>query len=269
MLIKEKALKHWIDHFYGYGSWQAKFWFVGYEEGGGDLPEEVAEKLNYFYKSHPSSEPALCDIREFYRHVAFRMEGPRAEIFSNMHDHRFGNRAVHHGLWKNIIAFEYGYRNEKKLPDLLAYQQKKLASLSGQEALIPLYPLPAHNHAWYYSWLDLPSLPFLKNRAHYEQQVYPPRMHYILHQIRLDKPEVVLMFGMDNINALKKSVQEMFPQAKFKMMKAVKQLTPQYHRADLDGTILLITTQIPALRHNRIETGFDWLELGRLVKSNK
>jgi len=30
---------------------------------------------------------------------------------------------------------------------------------------------------------------------------------------------------------------------------------------------MLITTQIPALRHNRIETGFDWGEFGKKVKS--
>jgi len=48
MLIEEKALNHWIDNFYGYGSWQARFWFIGHEESGGDVPEEVAEKFNSF-----------------------------------------------------------------------------------------------------------------------------------------------------------------------------------------------------------------------------
>jgi uncharacterized protein with HEPN domain len=76
-----------------------------------------------------------------------------------------------------------------------------------------------------------------------------------------------LMYGMDNITQLKKSVQEFFPAANFKTFKAIKMQLPQYHRLDLDGTTLLITTQIPTLRHNRIETGFDWQELGRVVKS--
>ena len=48
MLIEATALKYWLDSFYGYRSWRARFWFVGYEEPGGDVPEEVAEKLNYF-----------------------------------------------------------------------------------------------------------------------------------------------------------------------------------------------------------------------------
>jgi len=268
MLIEENALKHWIDNFYGYGSWHARFWFIGYEEGGGDLPEEVAEKLNYFYKLHPPPTHAtLCDIRDLYRHVAFRVDGPRADKFATLNDHRFGGHATLHGAWKNLIAFVHGYQNSN-LPDLLLYQKNSFAlSSAPKEALIQLYPLPGHNHAWYYSWLDLPQFPFLKSRTLYQDHLYPGRMHSILQNISVYKPEVVLMYGMDNINLLKKSVYEFFPAAKFKMVKAIKRQIPQHHRADFNGTTLLITTQIPALRHNRIETGFDWLEFGKTVKS--
>ena len=91
-------------------------------------------------------------------------------------------------------------------------------------------------------------------------------MHTILENIKMYKPEVVLMYSMDNINALKKSVGEFFPTTNFKMGKAIKRQIPQHHRADLDGTIVLITTQVPALKHNRVETGFDWYEFGKLVK---
>ncbi len=92
-------------------------------------------------------------------------------------------------------------------------------------------------------------------------------MSRILQNISDYKPEVVVMYGMDNINLLKKSVHEFFPAAKFTMVKAVKQQIPQHHRADFIGTTLIITTQIPALRHNRIETGFDWYEFGKQVKA--
>ncbi|HEU5289400.1 MAG TPA: hypothetical protein VFU05_02080 [Cyclobacteriaceae bacterium] len=268
MLIRAETLQHWINHFYGYGSWNAPFWFVGYEESGGDLPEEVAEKLNYFYKVHaPVTEPTLCDIRELYREVVFRIEGPRAKKFANFHDHRFGPDAVLHGFWKNLIAFKHSFQN-KKLPDPLTYQQEKFASSSSQEALIQLYPLPAHSHAWYYGWLDLPQFPFLKSRASYQQHVYQQRVSGIFNQMKSHKPELVLMFGMDNIINLKSSALEFFPSAKFKTMKAVKQVTPQYHVANCGGTILLITTQIPGLHHNRPGTGFDWEQFGKSVRSS-
>ena len=268
MLIKEEPLKHWIDNFYGYGSWQARTWFVAYEEGGGDLPEEVAEKLNFFYREHRTTTGGLCNIRELYGHVGFRFDGPKANLYSNFFEYRFGKDAIQHGVWKNLIAFDHGYRGQG-VPDLLSYQKESFASPSNRnEALIRLYPLPSpHGHAWFYSWLDLPRFPFLKSRALYEQQVYQTRIQKILNNINVYKPEVVLMYGMNNINALKQSVAELFPTAKFKMVKAIKQFLPQHHRAELNGTIMLITTQIPALRHNRIETGFNWEEFGKVVKA--
>jgi len=268
MLIEEKPLTYWTDNFYGYGSWQARFWFVGYEENGGDAPEEVAEKINYLYNLRATG-PTLCDIRELYRHVSFRIDGPRAGKFATFHDHRFGHQATLHGAWKNLIAFVHGYKTEP-LPDLLTYQKNSFAVPSEQtEAWIQLYPLPAHNHAWYYPWLDLPQLPFLKSRTLYQEHLYPTRMHTILENMHVHKPEVVMMYGMENINLLKKSIHEFFPTAKFSQVKAIRRQIPQHHRADFHGTTLLLTTQIPALRHNRIETGFDWFAFGQRVKSIK
>lgn len=267
MLIEEEALKNWIDNFYGYGSWKARFWFVSYEESGGDVPEEVAEKVNYFFRQHdPTAEGILCDIRDLYKNVSIWWEGPRAATFANRNEYRFAGNAIQNTVWKNLVAFEYGYKNED-LPDPLEYQKHTFASPSiNNEALIKLYPLPApHNHAWYYSWLDVPQLGFLKSRPLYEQHLFQPRLHNILSNIRTYKPEVVLMYGMNNINALKKSVEDFFDGAEFKMIKATKGQTPQYHHANFNDTTMLITTQYPALRHNRVETGFDWGELGRRI----
>jgi hypothetical protein len=268
MVIEEKPLLHWIKNFYGYGSWDARFWFIAHEESGGDLPEEEAEKFNYFYQAHPvDNHPALCNIRDLYQHVAARLDGPRAGLFKTFYDHRFGNNAIQHGLWKNLIAFVHGFES-KKMPDQLAYQKTSfLVPAAGSEALMSLFPLPTHNHAWYYSWLDMPQLPFLKSRTRFQEYVYQQRMQTILQNMGIYKPKVVLMYGMNNINMLKASVQQYFPDAKFKMVKATKREIPQHHRANINGTKLLITTQIPALRHNRVETGFDWLELGKMVRS--
>jgi hypothetical protein len=268
MLIQDKPLQHWIDNFYGYGSWKAKLWFVAHEEGGGDTPEEVAEKINYFHSVYLEGKPILCDIREMYRHVTFPFDGPKAELFTNLYEYRFDTNAVLHGVWKNIIAFVHGYRN-LETADLISYQQNAFVSPStNTEALIRLYPLPApHHHGWYYNWLDMPQFLFLKTRQSYQEHLYKRRVQAILSNIGAYRPEVVLMYGMTNINTLKKSVQEFFPVAKFNMVKAIKRQIPQHHRADLNGTTLLMTTQIPALRHNRIETGFDWEEFGRMVRS--
>jgi len=269
MLIKPEPLAHWIDNFFGYGSWHARFWFVAYEDSGGETPEEVAEKINYFYDVHnQAQEGELSDIRQFFRHLTIPWDGPKANMFSNRFDYRFGEQAAPNTVWRNLIAFEHGYRGEP-VPDALAYQRDHLAAPNERnEALVRLFPLPASNHhAWYYAWLDLPDMPFLKSRRDYEEHVYPGRMQRLLNYIKTYKPEVVLMYGMNNINTLKRSVLEGFSGASFRMVKAQKQYTPQYHRADLDGTVLLITTQFPALHHGRVETGFDWEAFGKRVAS--
>jgi hypothetical protein len=267
MAIKEESLKHWIENFYGYGSWKAKVWFVNYEENGGDTPEEVAEKINYFKRAHAADlSGVLCDIRELYKNVRYRSEGPNAQRFDSLFDYRFGTNAMQNSMWKNLIAFTEGYR-EKEILDPLSYQQQSLASIAQKkEAFIQLYPLPStHNHAWYYSWVPLPNIEFLRTRAQYEAQMYETRMQTILNNVKHCKPEVVLMFGMKNINEMKKSVRAEFPEADFATVKGTKLEIPQHHKAELDGTQIIITTQVPVLRHNRVETGFDWRALGKSI----
>lgn len=267
MFPEEKALGHWMDYFYGYGSWQAPFWLVAYEESGGDLPGEVAEKVNYFHRVHASAhEPTLCDIRDLYKHCSMQEETSKTGVYTTQYDYRFGSQAQLSTAWKNLAAFEHGYLGQP-LPDELDYQQKSFADLSRQqEALIKLYPLPApHSHAWYYSWLDQPRYPFLKSRALYQQHLYAIRTARIFGNIRQHRPKVVLMYGMEQVNVLKKTAGEFFPGIRFKSVKAVPQHLPSYHRAAVDGTLLLITTQIPLLRHHRVETGFDWQAFGRHI----
>jgi hypothetical protein len=267
MAIDEKALKHWIEHFYGYGSWAARVWFIGYEEHGGETPEEVSEMLGYFGKAyHEATGPTLCDIRELHRHRAFRREGPKSDLYDNHFQYRFDSNAVLHGTWKNMTAFVHGYRNEKVF-DVYAYQKEQFASQGGNEALIELYPLPSpHKHTWYYNWLDLPHLQFLRSRKLYQDFLYERRMNTILSNVATFSPDVVLMYGMDNINNLKTTIGNFFQGCKFKLVQASSNKIPQHHITSLGGTTMLITTQIPALRHNRQSSAFDWWAFGDSIR---
>lgn len=264
MPITFPHLNHWMQNFYGYGSWEAPVWFVAFEEGGGDLPLEVQEKIEYFQKNHPANSPTLCDIRALYQHVTVTIEGPRASQFQTLYDYRFGKNAVQHGSWKNLIAFVHAYLG-KPIPDLIKYQKASFLSPNlKRENLIQLYPLPSpHNHAWYYSWLDMPQMPYLRSRQEYQDHVYQSRIETILEMVKARKPELVLMYGMSNINSLKASILASFPNTQFALSKATKLKLPQYHFANLGDTKLVVTTQIPTLRHHRVETGYDWELFGK------
>ena len=270
MLIKPDALTHWINHFYGYGSWQASFWFVAHEESGGDLPEEVAEKLDHFHSEYRAAKsPTLCDLRTAYQKVGFWWEGPKADQFESRFDFRFGAQAQLNKVWENLIRFRCGYQG-LELPEMLDYQRQQFANSSSEEALLRLFPLPgATHHGWNYNWLDLPSeFSFLKSRTRYEEHLYHRRIGELLKNIENHQPEVVVMYGMSNINALKRYVTDFYPQARFTLVQSIKQKIPQHHRAQINGTKLLVTTQIPALRHRRVETGFDWYAFGEFARSN-
>lgn len=175
------------------------------------MPEEVAERFDYFATAHGSASTAtLCDIRDLYRHVTAELEGTRGDLFKNLYEYRFGPDAIIHGIWKNLIAFVHGYHGAE-LPDLLGYQKSNFTMPSSSEALINLYPLPSpHNHAWYYSWLDLPDSSFLRRRNLYENHVYPQRIHTILQTIEKYRPEVVLMYDMSNIKQLNNPCRSFF-----------------------------------------------------------
>lgn len=266
-LISQTALSHWIDYFYGYGSWEAPIWFINHEEPSGDMPEEVADKFNYFINAHDVvNKPTLCDLQALYRHVRFTPERSRADIFANLYDYRFGPNAVQRGEWKGIISFVHGYTQESiaKPLDHLEYQRNSLATAPNNEALLRLYPLPAHSHAWYYSWLDLRDMDFLKSRVAYQEHVYKVRIETILENMRIHRPKLVVMYEMTSINTLKESVQSHFLGTKFTSVKAIPRKIPQHHIAQLSeiDTSIVITTQSTGLRHNRRETGFDWEAFG-------
>jgi hypothetical protein len=84
MTINETSLKHWIEFFFGYGTWRSPVWFVAHEESGGELPEEVAERIEYFKEFHKNTtSPVLCELREMYKRLSFRYEGPKSHLYKN------------------------------------------------------------------------------------------------------------------------------------------------------------------------------------------
>ncbi len=267
-LISESALGHWIENFYGYGNWEAPIWFVNHEEPSGDMPEEVADKLNYFIENYPGDGgPTLCDLRALFKSVRYTHQRSRSDDFDTLHDYRFGHQAVQRREWQGIISLVHGFND---LPvgnaeTSLHYQVHSLASGENNEALLRLYPLPAHSHAWYYSWLGLKNMDFLKSRAAYQEHVYQTRMGTILEKMRIHQPKLVVMHDMTGIHTLKASVQAHFLGVKFTSVKAIPRKIPQHHIAKIPeiGTILVMTTQSTGLKHNRVETGFDWETFGR------
>lgn len=263
--MQQNLLQHWIDSFYGYGSWSAPHWYISYEEDGGDTPEEVAEKIEFFGKRQSVGDD-LVDIRELYKVCTIPWDSNRLASLETLFDLRFGQQANSSTVWRNLSAFGHAWENEK-FTDELEYQRHQFARKDrGREAWLKLYPLPAHSHAWYYAWLELPDLPFLKTRVTYEDHLFRTRLTKFVEGIRQYRPRLVLMYGMNNIQAIRQFIIASFPGTRFGSVKSTKLKIPSHHYTTIGNTMLVVTTQIPALRHQRVETGFDWAAFGSQLR---
>src|SRR5690606_38906747 len=94
---------------------------------------------------------------------------------------------------------------------------------------------------------------------------YEERMASLLRNISTYKPQLVLMYGMENITSLKSVVQAHYPKTKFSMAKAVKQRIPQHHRADLDGTTLSSPPRSPRYATTALRRASTGMSSGRDV----
>ena len=69
-MLDELLLDDFMRSFFGYGSYQADYWFVGLEEGGGNSIEEVMSRLEIW---NYQERQELEDVRIY--HEALRDVG--------------------------------------------------------------------------------------------------------------------------------------------------------------------------------------------------
>src|SRR5277367_62619 len=142
--LSDKLVSDYALGFFGYGSWKAKIWFVGMEEGGGGDIEDVKGRLITWEER---SKQALEDCRSF--HLA---RGER-----RWHD----NSEQIQRTWKQLIRmFLLAKGRTDTYQDWLAFQQHEFGKKGGEVCTIELLPLPSPSIVvWNYSvWSGLPWL---------------------------------------------------------------------------------------------------------------
>lgn len=65
-MIDPALLERWTQHFFGYGSWAAPYWFIGLEEGRVDSEEQFQIRLDAW---HSTGEPSLLDLHDFHQAI--------------------------------------------------------------------------------------------------------------------------------------------------------------------------------------------------------
>lgn len=127
-MVDPELLKRWCSRFFGYGSWDAPYWFIGLEEGGVDSPEEFQTRLDAW---HNGGEPSLLDLDLFHKAIG-RSEHTEPD-------------AKLQPTWRPLLRALFRLKGLRNFDNdaLRAYQIQWLGRVDGETALLELSPLPA------------------------------------------------------------------------------------------------------------------------------
>jgi hypothetical protein len=191
-MVNDTLLEQFIRDFYGYGNFDAPYWFVGMEEGmrkissSKKLGKKLNKKLNAWDER---GRMPLQDLPEFSSALGgkkFFSEKPRSVR-----------------TWSRIIHVLFGIKDEAthKPSQIKAYQREFLArAQDGDSCLMELLPLAAYDTNVWPPYKKISNIPCLKSRDIYVQQVRPNRIADLKRYIETYHPQVAVMYGKGNWN---------------------------------------------------------------------
>lgn len=179
-MIDRELLTEYIERFFGYGNLEAKYWFVGLEEGGDDDPASVQKRLELW---KASGRPAVVDLQRMMRALAgIDWFGPQAPL---------------QRTWRALIRARFAAEGQQPgLDDIRRYQREVLGRADGDTALLELLPLPARrrrsDEPWRYKDVGIPSL---STREEYVQHYEEQRRDRLVDLIEAHQPRAVVTYG--------------------------------------------------------------------------
>jgi hypothetical protein len=117
-------------HCYGYGRWDAPFWFIGPEQGMSNDKRELEFRCQAWCDRN---QPELDDCVEYHRHLnTFPAATPRKDWHKQ--------KPPTQRTWARLIQFLIGYG---VADDHLSYQKAKLGTKTGDTCILELSGLAA------------------------------------------------------------------------------------------------------------------------------
>lgn len=177
-MLNDQILAAFTESFYGYGNYQAQFWFIGMEEGGGETVADISQRLK-IWNERGCNE--LEDLAEFHNAVGIA--------------HLFNEHPELQPTWKQLIrivltATEQGTDTES----IRTYQKNILGRIDGDTCLLELLPLPSPNtRTWLYG--NNSSVPYLADRKIYRKHLINLRIAHLKTRLSFYKPKVVIFYG--------------------------------------------------------------------------
>jgi len=174
----DSLLADCADSFYGYGNYNARYWFIGMEEGGGLVAQINARLEAWRLRGHREVED-LCSFHEAFGMVKF-----------------FQAPAVLQPTWNKLIRVVLSATDRPtKIESVREYQHKQLGSSCGETCLLELLPIPspAIGAALFAKLLQLLNFP---THEQYKQHYMRLRAAHIAQRIACHRPRVVMFYGV-------------------------------------------------------------------------
>jgi len=186
-----KNLGSFMEGFYGYGNFEAPYWFVGIEEAGEDTHSYIRTRVDRWAKQGGE----LVDLRLFNKIEWYEyFEGNHPKLQNTWHP------LIR--LLLNIQGFKPRHINSNRHQILRSYQATKLGGKNSETCLVELFPLPCSsnkNSHWIYTKYKK-NFPFLATKSSYESHFKNYRIKILSDKIQKFNPKLVVFNGLTYIN---------------------------------------------------------------------
>lgn len=181
--LDARVLESYIEGFYGHGSYEAKYWFIGMEFGGGGSLPEVVSRIQGWYERGGKE---LEDL------------GPNGVGAGSRW---FLSNYPLQPTWKQLIRIVLSAEGKPAgIEDIRAYQRDQLGREGGCDCILELLPLPSPGLNRWEFYPELadphhPRLDYLRNRRTYTHYVAPGRAAHLRDRILQYRPHAVIFYG--------------------------------------------------------------------------
>lgn len=179
-LFDDQLLDEFAHTFYGYGSYQAQYWFVGMEEGGGNSYAEINTRLNIWAKR---GKQELEDVALYHTDIGIT--------------HLFNEKPKLQPTWNKLIRIVLsGNGQEPTTEQVRDYQRTLLGRPHGNTCLVELLPLPSPSTGhWLYGQHS--AMTYLKSRSTYKKALLESRIAHLKQRITEYKPKYVVFYSVN------------------------------------------------------------------------
>jgi len=177
-MLNDQLLEAFITSFYGFGNYQAPYWFVGMEEGGKATYTDIVKQLEIWDKW---GRKELIDVIEYAHEIGFTQW--------------YGDRPRLQSTWRNLIrVFLIAEGKPTDNETMRQYQKNSWGTKGGDICLMELMPLPSPDAT---SWLydKISKVPYLTSRKTYEKYVVGSRIAHIQDRIMRYQPKAIVCYG--------------------------------------------------------------------------